>query len=238
MVVLMVDLPLRSAGSDEGDTRAAAISMLMNNGDVTEGAARTRGRRAGSPDTRGRVLEIARRRFLADGYRAVTLRSVATEAGVDVALISYFFGSKRGLFGAALGLAANPADLLRAALPGDRATMPERVLRTLLTTWDDPVHGPRLRVLATTVAQEPEFARMFRELVQREMTEQMAEYVGAADAPARAAVFTTQLAGVIFARYVLALEPIASLPADELVRHLVPGLRAVLYGPVGVPRRR
>ncbi|MBL7489855.1 TetR family transcriptional regulator [Frankia sp. AgB1.9] len=212
--------------------------MLMNNGDVTEGAARTRGRRTGSPDTRGRVLEIARRRFLADGYRAVTLRSVATEAGVDVALISYFFGSKRGLFGAALGLAANPAELLRAALPGDRATMPERVLRTLLTTWDDPVHGPRLRVLATTVAQEPEFTRMFRELVQREMTEQMAEYVGGADAPARAAVFTTQLAGVIFARYVLALEPIASLPADELVRHLVPGLRAVLYGPVGVPRRR
>nr|WP_232425174.1 TetR family transcriptional regulator [Pseudofrankia inefficax] len=205
---------------------------------MTEGAVRTRGRRAGSPDTRGRVLEIARRRFLADGYRAVTLRSVATEAGVDVALISYFFGSKRGLFGAALGLAANPADLLRLALPGDRATMPERVLRTLVTAWDDPENGPRLRVLATTVVQEPEFARMFRELVQREMTEQMAQYIGGADAPARAAVFTTQLAGVIFARYLLRLEPIASLSADELVRHLVPGLRAVLYAPVGVPRRR
>lgn len=210
----------------------------MNNFGVTTSAGSARGRRPGSPDTRRQVLEIARRRFLADGYRAVTLRSVAVEAGVDVALISYFFGSKRGLFGAALGLAANPAELLRTALPGDRAAMPERVLRTLVTSWDDPTNGPRLRVLATTIVQEPEFARMFRELVQREMTEQMAEYIGGADAPARAAVFTAQLAGVIFARYVLALEPIASLSADELVRHLVPGLRAVLYGPVPVPRRR
>jgi AcrR family transcriptional regulator len=205
---------------------------------LNKSAAGPRGRRPGSPDTRGLLLEIARRRFLADGYRAVTLRSIATEAGVDVALVSYFFGSKRGLFGAALDLAVNPAELLRAALPGDRATMPERVLRTLVAHWDNPDLAPRLRLVATTVVQEPELARLFRELVQREMTDRMADYLGGADAPARAAVFTTQLVGVIFARYVVGLEPVASLTPDELVRHLLPGLRAVLYAPVGPPRRR
>ena len=34
----------------------------------------------------------------------MTLRSIAAAAGVDVALVSYWFGSKRGLFAAALEL--------------------------------------------------------------------------------------------------------------------------------------
>jgi Tetracyclin repressor-like, C-terminal domain len=108
--------------------------------------------------------------------------------------------------------------------------MPDRLLRTLVTSWDDPDLGPRLRVLATAIVAEPELARVFREVVQREITDQMAQFVGGADAPARAAVLTTQLVGVIFARYVLQLPPVAAMPADELVRHLVPGLRTVLYG--------
>ena len=71
-----------------------------------------RGRRAGSPDTRAHVLDVARRRFLAEGYQSVSLRSIAAEAGVDVALISYFYGSKRGLFAAVLALPGHrPGDL-------------------------------------------------------------------------------------------------------------------------------
>src|SRR6187551_854411 len=108
-----------------------------------------RGRRPGRPETRTQVLAVARRRFLAEGYQAVTLRSIATEVGVDVALVSYFFGSKRGLFGAALALTANPPDLLLAALPGDPASLPERVLARLLAAWDDPRQGGPLRVLVT-----------------------------------------------------------------------------------------
>ena len=66
----------------------------------------TRGRRRGSPDTREAILAVARRRFLADGYAPVTMRSIAAEAGVDAALISYFFGSKKRRFSKARALAA------------------------------------------------------------------------------------------------------------------------------------
>jgi len=198
----------------------------------SEPANRARGRRRGSPDTRAAIVEVARRRFLADGYGAVTLRSVAVEAGVDVALISYFFGSKKGLFGAALGLIANPPELLSAALPGERATLPERVLRMILATWDDPERGAQLRVLAVTIVGEPELARLFREVLEREIVGRVVEYLGGADAPYRAAAFSAQIAGVIFTRYVLRFEPIASMSADELVRYLVPGMRAVLYPPI------
>jgi AcrR family transcriptional regulator len=174
------------------------------------------------------VLDVARRRFLAEGYQSVSLRSIAAEAGVDVALISYFYGSKRGLFAAVLALPANPPDLLRAALPGDLATLPERVLRTLLATWDDPDRGAQLRVTVAAAAQEPELRRLLSEVLEREVIGVLAERLGGADATARAAAFGTQIAGLVFARYVLALEPIASLPADELICRLAPGLRAVL----------
>jgi AcrR family transcriptional regulator len=191
----------------------------------------TRGRRRGRPETRAQVLEVARRRFLAEGYQAVTLRSIAAEAGVDVALISYFFGSKKGLFGAALALSANPAEVFLQALPGDPATLPERILRALVGTWEDPAGGGQLRVMIAGALADPDLARLLREVLEREMIDRIAEYLGGADARSRAAAFATQLAGVIFARYLLALEPVASMSLDELIRYLAPGLRAAMAGP-------
>ncbi|NVI91930.1 TetR family transcriptional regulator [Actinomadura sp. BRA 177] len=196
-----------------------------------------RGRRRGSPDTRESILAVARRRFLADGYGPVTMRSVAAEAGVDAALISYFFGSKKGLFGAVLGLVANPPEVLAGALPGDPATLPERVLRALLTAWDDPEGGARLVLLVRAAVQEPELARLLRDLLEREIIGRIADHVGGPGASARAGASGTQLAGLIFARYILGLEPVASMTADELIARLAPGLRAVLY-PSPRPRVR
>jgi AcrR family transcriptional regulator len=190
-----------------------------------------RGRRPGKPETRGEVLGVARRRFLAEGYQAVTLRSIAAEAGVDVALVSYFFGSKKGLFGAALALPANPPEVLLQALPGDPATLPERVLTALLRVWDDPEQGGPLRVMVLAAVQDPELSRLLKEVLEREMIDRIAEHIGGADARFRAGAFTTQLAGVVFARYVLRLDPVAAMTVDELTRHLAPGLRAALHGP-------
>ncbi|WP_232382879.1 TetR/AcrR family transcriptional regulator [Actinomadura violacea] len=189
----------------------------------------SRGRRRGSPDTRAQILDIARTRFLADGYGKVTLRSIAAEADVDAALISYFFGSKKGLFGAVLGLLANPPDVLAAALPGDPATLPERVLAAMLATWDDPERGGPLILMVRAATQDAELTRLLRDVVGREMIDRIAEHVGGPDARHRAAACSAQLAGVIFGRYVLAVEPLASMTADELIAAMAPGMRAVLY---------
>src|SRR6266536_870445 len=193
-----------------------------------------RGRRPGASDSRQAVLSAARRQFLSDGYQAVSMRSIAAEAGVDVALVSYYFGSKNALFGAAMQLAANPAEVIQKALRGGRRGVAERLLRALLATWDDPIRGRPLRALAGAVGQEPAVTRLLRELFERELIDPLGELLGGGDDARRRAGFAAaQLSGVVFTRYLLELEPIAGAPADEVVERLAPALRAVLE-----PRRR
>jgi AcrR family transcriptional regulator len=187
-----------------------------------------RGRRPGSPDTRERIREAARVRFLADGYQAVSLRAIAAEAGVDVALVSYYFGSKQGLFAATMALPMNPADIFQEVLKGDLKSLPERGLRALLAVWDAAETGGPLRTMAVTAVSNPEVTRLLREVISRELVDQLAEKLGDPNGRERAAAFTAQMAGVIFSRYLLQLEPIASMPADDVLRHVVPSLKAAL----------
>src|SRR5437588_4821128 len=57
---------------------------------------------ADSSDTRARILRAAFRRLLEDGYVRLSTRDVAAEAGVNHALIHYYFGTKDKLVLAAL----------------------------------------------------------------------------------------------------------------------------------------
>lgn len=49
-------------------------------------------------DPRERLLDVAERRFAAQGFSGASVRDVATDAGVNQALIAYYFGSKEGLY--------------------------------------------------------------------------------------------------------------------------------------------
>lgn len=56
------------------------------------------GRPSGESDARQRLIDAARRLFSRHGFEGVSTRTVANEAGVDAALIRYYFGNKAGLF--------------------------------------------------------------------------------------------------------------------------------------------
>lgn len=73
---------------------------------LTDTPARTRN----AADTRGRILEAARRRFARESYDEVGLRDVAGDAGVDAALISRYFGSKEDLFAEVLDTCGDARD--------------------------------------------------------------------------------------------------------------------------------
>ena len=74
------------------------------------------GRRKGDSGTREAILSAAKQSFAEQGYAGTSLRALARTAAVDPALITHFFGSKDGLFEAALALPLDPRPI-RSAVP-------------------------------------------------------------------------------------------------------------------------
>ncbi len=68
--------------------------------------ARKRGRpERNGPDRREHIVQAATLLFLRNGYTSATLRSIAQRANVNVALLHYYFTSKRGLYEEVLNVA-------------------------------------------------------------------------------------------------------------------------------------
>jgi AcrR family transcriptional regulator len=81
-----------------------------------------------SVDTKTRILDTAERLFAAQGFAATSLRSVTSEAGVNLAAVHYHFGSKEGLIRAVFGRRFDPVnterlELLEALEAGSRPTV-------------------------------------------------------------------------------------------------------------------
>ncbi|HEY4008315.1 MAG TPA: TetR family transcriptional regulator [Pseudonocardia sp.] len=189
-----------------------------------------RGRPRGNPPTRARIAEVARARFLRDGYRGTTLRAVAGEAGVDPALVSYHFGSKQGLFSESMKLRRHPSDALAGALRGDPASLPERLLRAVVQLWDDPETGGPLTALVRMSVRDEAVMRVYREYLEREVAGRIVEYLGGPDASERAAAAVALIGGLILTRYLTPLSPMANLTGQQVQQLLAAALRAALYG--------
>ena len=52
-------------------------------------------------DSRARLLSAALRLFAENGFAKTSIRQIAEAAGANTALISYYFGDKKGLYNAA-----------------------------------------------------------------------------------------------------------------------------------------
>ena len=96
--------------------------------------------------TRVQIAAAATRLFATSGYGGVSLRAIAAEAGVQLSLIPYHFGSKAGLYRAIwaswMGRVPAAALLKRRALP-QSASLNARV-RAVVTAFFD---GPRSLLL-------------------------------------------------------------------------------------------
>jgi AcrR family transcriptional regulator len=190
-----------------------------------------RGRRPGTSTTRDAILAAARERFSAQGYDRVRMRDVASDAGVDVALVTYHFGSKDGLFGAALEMPEPMAALMADVLEhGELDDFGERFLRRVLEVWDDERTGGALVALVRSAMSHPPAAERLRDFVQSELLQRIAGRLDVPDADRRAALFGSQLIGLMLYRHVLHVEPVASMSRDELVERAAPALQRHLTG--------
>ncbi|MEY9872754.1 AcrR family transcriptional regulator [Streptacidiphilus sp. MAP12-33] len=191
-------------------------------------APRRTGRRPGGADTRGAVLEVARAEFAARGYEQTSMRGIARAAGVDAALLHHYFGSKEGLFLAALDFPIDPSAVVELVLSGDRDGMGERLARFVLALWEQPEVLHRLLAVLRTAVGSEQIAGILREFMVRELVLRLAADLGGPSPELRAELVLSQIIGLAVARYVIGAEPIASATPDELVPLLAPTLQNYL----------
>ena len=194
--------------------------------------ARGRGRRPGGPDTRGQILAAARRSFADKGFGRTTIRAVAGDAGVDPALVHHYFGSKDDLFLAALEIPFDPRSLVPAVFDEGVAGAGERLVRLFLSVWDDPhTRLPLIALVRSSLAQEaPE--SLLQQGILRMVLAPLRDALPPGEADRRVQLVVSQMAGLVLTRYLLALEPLASMPAEELVAWVAPNVQRYLDGPL------
>ncbi len=196
--------------------------------------ARTRGRRAGGLDTREAIIEEARRQFGGAGYAATTLRGVAAGADVDPRLVLHYFGSKKGLFEAALTLPVDPGVIVAAVLAGEGIAGGEdigiRAAHQILRVLENP--DARLAIIGNVRAsvEDPEAASVVRNMLSERLLLPIARGIGVDHPELRAALMASQVIGLVIARYVVAFEPLASVGEEQLLRALAATLAGYLTG--------
>ena len=193
-------------------------------------APRRSGRRPGPSGTREAILAAARRQFAAQGYDRTSMRGIAAEAGVDQALVAHFFGAKQQLFVEVVRLPFEPSDLLPVLLEGDRETLGERLAGFVASVLESPEGRARVLGIVRAAASEPEAARMLREFLRGELLAPLAEQLGVEDAELRVTLAGSQIVGMVMARHVIEVEPLAALSSGELAALLAPTLQRYLVG--------
>jgi AcrR family transcriptional regulator len=188
-----------------------------------------RGRRPGAPDTRATILDAARASFAERGFAGTTIRGVASAAGVDAALVHHYFGTKDDLFLAAMELPVDPRALIAPALEGGPDGAGERLLRAFLSMWDDPELSPVL-VGVVRSALQPGGERLLTQGIVPVLLMPVGQALGIDRPELRMPLVISQVAGLILTRYVVGLEPIASMPAETVVSSYAPVLQHFLTG--------
>lgn len=181
------------------------------------------GRRPGQNETREHILAAARNQFGARGYDGTTIRGIAAEAGVNPALIHHFFGTKDQVFVAALSLPIDPAMVLTTVLDGPREEVGKRILGLFLRLWREPVSRASFLALIRSVSTNEQAATMFRGFIEQVMLARISE---ALNIPRlRLTALISHIMGIAMTRYILGVDPIASVSEEELVALVAPVLQ-------------
>ena len=196
------------------------------------------GRRPGVSGTREAILDAARRAFAEQGYQQATVRGVAELAGVDPALVHHYFGTKQELFVAAVQLPVNPVEQLAAVLADDPDLVGRRLAETFLSIWDHAADQSPLLALVRSAVGDEHAAAMLREFITEEVLGQIARRLGSPDARLRAALVGSQVVGLMMARYIIRVEPLASAPAAQVAAAIGPTLQRYLTGDLGAVATR
>ena len=198
---------------------------------TTANAGRRRpGRPAGNSDSRERILASARELFAHNGIDRTSIRAVAAKAGVDAALVHHYFGTKQQLFTAAIRLPIDPMEVIVPMRETPVEELGYKLPSLLLPLWDSELGAGLIATLRSLIAgSEVSLARSFlQEVISVEVGSRVDDPPGSG--MVRTQFVASQLMGVVMARYIVKIEPFASLPAEQIAETIAPNLQRYLTG--------
>ncbi|MEP7217179.1 MAG: TetR family transcriptional regulator [Anaerolineaceae bacterium] len=189
------------------------------------------GRRPGQSETRAQILRAAREAFGRESYEGATIRSIALAAGVDPALVIHFFGSKAGLFSAAMELPYVPAEAFTTLIRGEPSELGERFARFFVElSQSEPARGRFLGLIRSAVS-EAAAAAMLNDYIVAEVFGPLTSLLRLPMPELRAALVASQFVGLMFSREILGLEALTSADCEPLVALLAPTFQGYLSSP-------
>lgn len=114
----------------------------------TKSPERPRGRPADTEQVglKTQILDMAEELFSAHGYAATSIRSIAVRAGVNPALVHYYFGNKRNLLQTVIERALEPIGQAIAAMKNAPVASPELLAELLISMAAKHPNVPRLLI--------------------------------------------------------------------------------------------
>ncbi|GAA4660342.1 TetR family transcriptional regulator [Gordonia humi] len=191
-------------------------------------APRRAGRRSGDSTTRDDILRASQKLFGRNGFKNTSMRAVATEAGVDVALVPYYFGSKHGLFVAAMEVPVDPADQVRRATAGPREALGRNLITEFTATWEGPETGSAMQGMLRSVVNDESRSNAYGEFASSQMVPLIAETADVSLDSARSLL--TVLFGVATLRYLVAVPLFTEMTRDEIIALYAPQLQRIVDG--------
>lgn len=170
-------------------------------------------RRKCAQTTRGAMLAAARSRFLTDSYENVGLRDIARDVGVDVALVSRYFGSKEELFREVLrGGGERKFD---ENLP--REELPDHLVSMIMAKDESGDREPVEKLLIILrSASSPIASGIVHDAFRGDVLEPLADLIGGPHASVRASLALAMALGSTILCTIMSVEPLNEADADVL----------------------
>jgi AcrR family transcriptional regulator len=192
----------------------------------------------GPRDERGvvsaQILRAARASFAEQGYAGTTLRAVAQAAGVDPALVNYYFKNKTGLLDAALVPPRAWVDAIARGAAAPLRTRGAALVRTLVEGWSDPEIAGFLRSAILTAAHEEIALERLMAAFAVHVLEAVSSRLPDEERLLRASLASTQLVGLGIMRYVWQVGAVATLSDDRVIELVGPTVQRYLAGKLPV----
>ena len=191
-------------------------------------------RSRGPRDDRGVMLDTittaARISFAENGWAGTTMRAVAKSAGVDAALVHYYFDSKEQLLDASTMPPAEWVAKLQEIPSVPLRQRGEAIIQRVIWGWTRPEIRDLLRSIILTAAHEQRTRNKLRAFFAATLLPAVAGRFDEPERNFRASLVASQVSGVIMIRWIWEIEPLASVTDGQLVAVIAPTLQRYLSG--------